>query len=33
MEYDANTHILKEKAAATVDHFEPAIGGDDDFNL
>lgn len=33
MEYDANTHIIKEKAAATVEHFEPAISGDDDFNI
>lgn len=33
MEYDADTHIIKEKAAATVEHFEPAISGDDDFNI
>lgn len=33
MTYDANTHIIKEKAAATVDHFEPAVSADDDFNI
>ena len=33
MIYDADVHIIKEKAASTVGNFEPVTGKDDDFNF